>query len=183
MKIPEIESLITREMEIIAPLKAKCNENNDAAFLSVLSIEERKLALYRLIKKDLLDAKTSQKRKSTEDLSEDEIKAVWQSEIKKRKKALEEYSKYEKSEKIEREIKEIAEEILWIDANMPEDWREVDEATVRAYAEEVVKDFVKTNMTITMKNMGYIMGEVKKKYPTANGKVVSDVVKAHIGKP
>jgi uncharacterized protein YqeY len=33
-----------------------------------------------------------------------------------------------------------------------------------------------------MKNMGYVMGEVKKKYPTANGKVVSEVVKAHIGK-
>ena len=181
MKIPEIEQLITAEMEIIAPLKAKCKETDDSIFHTQLYTEERKLSLFRLIKKDLLDAKTSQKRKSTEDLSVDEIKAVWQAEVKKRKKALEEYSKYEKSEKIEKEIKEIAEEIIWIDVNMPEEWREADEAQVQAYTEEVVAKFIETNNSITMKNIGDIMKEVKKKFgDNVDGKLVSNIVKSHI---
>lgn len=181
MKIPEIEQLITTEMEIIAPLKAKCKETDNHIFLAPLYIEERKLSLFRLIKKDLLDVKTSQKRNSTEDLSEDEIKAVWQSEIKKRKKALEEYAKYKKSEKIEKEMKEISEEITWIDLNMPDEWREADETQVQAYTEEVVANFIEANKTITMKNIGGIMKEVKKKFgDNVDGKLVSNIVKSHV---
>jgi uncharacterized protein YqeY len=82
-------------------------------------------------------------------------------------------------DKAEKELQDLA----IIQAYMPDSWRLTDEATVKAFAEDIVKRFIEKNKSITMKNMGAIIGEVKKKYPTADGKIVSDVVKSHIGHP
>lgn len=177
--IPEIDTLIAGVMEELAPAKAKYEKTKDGDLVPAISYLENKLALLRLISRDLMEVRTDSKRKSTAPLTEDEVKAVWQKTAKKCKDTAEEFTKINQLDRAQKELQDLD----IIQSYMPEDWREADEATVRAYAEEVVNDFVKTNTTITMKNMGYVMGEVKKKYPTANGKVVSEVVKAHIGKP
>ena len=49
---------------------------------------------------------------------------------------------------------------------------------IKKWAEEVCKEFPPTSM----KDMGMILGKVKEKYPTASGKVVSEVVKNEVDK-
>jgi len=177
--IPEIDTLITGVMEELAPVKAKYEKEKDGDLLPSISYLDNKLALLRLISRDLMETRTDAKRKSTAPLTEDEVKAVWQKTAKKCKDTAEEFTKLKLFDKAEKELQDL----VIIQAYMPEEWRLADESTVKAYAEELVEDFISKNGSITMKNMGAIIGEVKKKYPTADGKIVSDVVKAHIGCP
>jgi uncharacterized protein YqeY len=176
MKIPEIDTLIAGVMEELAPVKARYEKEKDGDLLPSISYLENKLALLRLISRDLMEARTDSKRNSTAPLTEDEIKAVWQKTEKKSKKTIEELTKLKLTDKVEKELQDLA----IIQAYMPDDWKEPDENVIKEYAEKLVVEFVEKNGSITMKNMGAIMADVKKKYPTANGKIVSDVVKAHI---
>ena len=51
-----------------------------------------------------------------------------------------------------------------------------------ASEEEIIAEterIISTMETVSMKDMKNILTEVQKKYPTANGKIVSQVVKAH----
>lgn len=177
--IPEIDTLIAGVMEELAPVKAKYEKEKDKGLLPSISYLENKLALLRLISRDLMEMRTDAKRKSTAPLTEDEIKLVWQKTAKKCKDTAEEFTKLKLFDKAEKELQDLA----IIQAYMPEDWRLVDNDTIKAFAEDVVKKFIDKNGSITMKNMGAIMSEVKKKYFTADGKIVSDIVKAHIGQP
>lgn len=177
--IPEIDTLIAGVMEELAPVKAKYEKEKDNSLLPAISYLENKLALLRLISRDLMETRTDAKRKSTAPLTEDEIKSVWQKTAKKCKDTAEEFTKLKLFDKAEKELQDLA----IIQAYMPDSWRLADEATVKAFAEDIVKRFIEKNKSITMKNMGAIIGEVKKKYPTADGKIVSDVVKSHIGQP
>jgi len=176
--IPEIDSLISGVMEELAPVKARYEKSKDADLTPAISYLENKLALLRLISRDLMETRTDAKRKSTAPLTEDEVKAVWQKTAKKCKSAAEELNKLNLKERAEKELQDLS----IIQALMPVEWREADDSQVQAYAEEVVRDFISKNTTITMKNMNVIMTEVKKKFPTANGKIISEVVKAHVGK-
>ena len=56
-------------------------------------------------------------------------------------------------------------------------------APKRVSEEEIVSEterVISTLGTITMKDMKNILSEVQKKYPTANGKIVSQIVKNHV---
>jgi uncharacterized protein YqeY len=176
MKVPEIDTLISGVMEELAPVKAKYEKEKDGSLLPSISYLENKLALLRLISRDLMEARTDSKRNSSAPLTEDEIKSVWQATEKKSKKTIEELRKLNLLDRVEKELQDLA----IIQAYMPDDWKEANESDVESYTEEVVEAFIKKNTTITLKNIGAIMAEVKKKYPTANGKIVSDIVKAHI---
>ncbi|MBR6516932.1 MAG: GatB/YqeY domain-containing protein [Bacilli bacterium] len=55
-------------------------------------------------------------------------------------------------------------------------------APKEASEEEIIAEterIISTMETVSMKDMKNILTEVQKKYPTANGKIVSQVVKAH----
>ena len=54
--------------------------------------------------------------------------------------------------------------------------KQVSEEEIVAETERVIS----TLGTITMKDMKNILSEVQKKYPTANGKIVSQIVKNHV---
>ena len=50
---------------------------------------------------------------------------------------------------------------------------------IAEYTKEVCQQFVQENGSVTMKDMKPILAMVQEKYSTANGKVVSSVVKEH----
>ena len=81
--IPEIDTLIAGVMEELAPVKARYEKEKDGDLLPSISYLENKLALLRLISRDLMEMRTDAKRKSTAPLTEDEIKSVWQKTAKK----------------------------------------------------------------------------------------------------
>lgn len=55
--------------------------------------------------------------------------------------------------------------------------KEASEDDIKAFTNEVINSL---DHPVSMKDMKTVLTEVQKKYPTANGKVVSEVVKARI---
>ena len=55
--------------------------------------------------------------------------------------------------------------------------KEASEVDIKTYTNEVIDGL---DHPVSMKDMKNILAEVQKKYPTANGKIVSEVVKSRI---
>ena len=55
--------------------------------------------------------------------------------------------------------------------------KEASEDDIKAFTNEVIDDL---DHPVSMKDMKNILSEVQKRYPTANGKIVSEVVKGRI---
>ena len=54
------------------------------------------------------------------------------------------------------------------------------EDEIKAYAQEVIDNFKLQNSSFSMKDMKSILSEVQQKYPTVNGKIVSECVKNNL---
>ena len=51
---------------------------------------------------------------------------------------------------------------------------------IELYTKEIINKIIsERNESISMKDMKYILGEVQKIYPTANGKIVSEIVRKY----
>ena len=85
-----------------------------------------------------------------------------------REDAINQFSKANRMDLVENEQKEL---------NIIKEFapKEISEEDIINETERIINTFG----NITMKDMKNILTEVQKKYPTANGKIVSQVVKSH----
>ena len=54
------------------------------------------------------------------------------------------------------------------------------EDEIKEYTQEIINNFKLQNSSFSMKDMKYILSKVQEKYPTVNGKIVSECVKNNI---
>ena len=142
-------------------LKEKLNDLIKAAMLEKNQI---KLETLRSIKTAFMNYETAKNAKPLDEAAEIQIlrKMVAQ-----REESVEQYKLAGRLESAEQEMKEI--EIL--NSYLP-----------APVSKEDVENFVKTLITpeTTKRDMGNIVKEVKSKFPTAEGKLVADIVKSLI---
>lgn len=142
-------------------LKEKLNDLIKAAMLEK---NQTKLETLRSIKTAFMNYETAKNAKPLDEAAEIQIlrKMVAQ-----REESIEQYKLAGRLESAEQEMKEI--EILSSYLPAP-------------VSKEDVENFVKTLITpeTTKRDMGNIVKEVKAKFPTAEGKLVADIVKSLI---
>ena len=142
-------------------LKEKLNDLIKAAMLEK---NQTKLETLRSIKTAFMNFETAKNAKPLDEAAEIQIlrKMVAQ-----REESIEQYKLAGRLESAEQEMKEI--EILSSYLPAP-------------ISKEDVENFVKTLITpdTTKRDMGNIVKEVKAKFPTAEGKLVADIVKSLI---
>lgn len=142
-------------------LKEKLNDLIKAAMLEK---NQTKLETLRSIKTAFMNFETAKNAKPLDEAAEIQIlrKMVAQ-----REESIEQYKLAGRLESAEQEMKEI--EIL--NSYLP-----------APVSKEDIENFVKTLITpeTTKRDMGNIVKEVKAKFPTAEGKLVADIVKSLI---
>ena len=108
-------------------------------------------------------------------LSESEFMGVFNSIIKEHRDSIDEYEKAKRPDLAEKEKQELD---IIMSLSPIESFTDED---VTNYTNTVISEFVAKNGSVTMKDMKNIMGVVKEKYPVAEGKLISQIVKSKIG--
>lgn len=165
-------SLTRHETKLAMNLKEKiAGDMKDA----MKSRDELKLSVLRMLQSAIHNKEIEKKGKMGEDLgelAEEELVAVFRSEIKKRRDAAEGFEKGGRHESAEKERRES--EIL--QSYLPQ---ELPDEELEKIAMEVVAGLG----TVTMKEFGKVMGEVMKRVKRqASGDRVSGAVKKVLGK-
>ena len=140
-------------------------ENIDSLILN--SMKEKnsdRVKVLRLIKTELV-----KKEKDCKKLDSVIESSVLLKQISQREDSINQFKQANRIDLVESEEKEL--EIIKEFAP-----KQVSEEEIVAETERVIS----TLGTITMKDMKNILSEVQKKYPTANGKIVSQIVKNHV---
>ena len=142
-------------------LKEKLNDLIKAAMLEK---NQTKLETLRSIKTAFMNFETAKNAKPLDEAAEIQILRKM---VEQREESIEQYKLAGRLESAEQEMKEI--EIL--NSYLP-----------APVSKEDVENFVKTLITpeTTKRDMGNIVKEVKAKFPTAEGKLVADIVKSLI---
>ena len=134
--------------------------------------EKEKLETYKLIKTELVKVE-----KSGVSLDEDKVNKTLIKMVEQRKDAIEQYNKANRTDLADKEQKEIdiINELL---PPMPTD------EDIIIETQNVIHEMIATNAAdwnISMKDMKTVLTRVKEKYPTANGAIVSNVLKKYMG--
>ena len=133
--------------------------------------ETERLGTLKLIKAELVKAE-----KSGAVLDEAKELNILLKMVEQRKDSIEQYTKGGRNDLAEIERKEID----IINEFIPE---QPTEEEIEKYADEVITKIIAQNdadWSLSMKDMGVVMGVVKEKYPSASGKIVSKVLKERI---
>ncbi len=137
--------------------------------------QQLKLDTLRMVKAAIQN-KEIDKRES---LTEAEVQQTLTTLIKQRRDSVEQFTKGNRPELAEKETAEIA----IIEAYMP---RQADEAKVRALVEATIGEMSSAGKRPTPKDMGTVIKDVQAKIAgsglRADGKVVSEIVKAELAK-
>lgn len=126
--------------------------------------EKEKVNVLRLIKTEIV-----RKIKDGSQYSELLEANVLNKMISQREDSISQFSKANRMDLVEKEQKEL--DIIKLYAP-----KQVSDDDIIAETEKVISSI---GGSITMKDMKNILAEVQKTYPTANGKIVSQVVKSH----
>lgn len=125
--------------------------------------ETDKVNVLRLIKNEMV-----KKQKEGVSLNEVIEANILLKMVAQREDAINQFSKANRMDLVENEQKEL---------NIIKEFapKEISEEDIINETERIIDTFG----NVTMKDMKNILAEVQKKYPTANGKIVSQVVKSH----
>lgn len=126
--------------------------------------DNERVNVLRLIKSEIV-----KKEKEGKELTEQVEANVLLKMMAQREDSISQFKQANRMDLVENETKEL--EIIKEFAP-----KQVSEEEIVAETERVIS----TLGTITMKDMKNILSEVQKKYPTANGKIVSQIVKNHV---
>lgn len=142
------------------------SEKIDKMIMEALKAGEKiKAGAYRMLKSEFLVFKTAKNAKPLDDAAEI---SIIKKMIKQRQDAAKEYLEAGRLELADNELDEV--EVLKV--LLP---AEITEEQIK----EAVKEVANTTVPIK-KNMGVFMKAVKAKYPTADGKMVSQIVSAFL---
>lgn len=138
------------------------SEKIDKMIMEALKAGEKiKAGAYRMLKSEFLVFKTAKNAKPLDDAAEI---SIIKKMIKQRQDAAKEYLEAGRLELADNELDEVAVLKVLLPAEITEE-----------QIKEVVKEVANTTVPIK-KNMGVFMKAVKAKYPTADGKLVSQIV-------
>jgi len=126
--------------------------------------ETEKVSVLRLIKTELV--KKEKEGKGLTDLIEANVLMKMVSQ---REDSIDQFSKANRMDLVEKEQREL--DILKLFAP-----KQVSDEDIISETEKVISNM---GGSVTMKDMKNILSEVQKVYPTANGKIISQVVKSH----
>ena len=126
--------------------------------------ETEKVSVLRLIKTELV--KKEKEGKGLTDLIEANLLMKMVSQ---REDSIDQFSKANRMDLVEKEQREL--DILKLFAP-----KQVSDEDIISETEKVISNM---GGSVTMKDMKNILSEVQKVYPTANGKIISQVVKSH----
>lgn len=126
--------------------------------------------VYKLIKAEFLKAEKEKDFKGWNEAAEIKILMKMAAQ---RNDSIDQYNKAGRTDLAEVEKNEL----MYINKFIP---KQPTDEEVKAYTQEIINDMKSKNMEISMKNMKYVLGEVKKKFSMANGKLVSQVLKNNI---
>lgn len=138
------------------------SEKIDKMIMEALKAGEKiKAGAFRMLKSEFLVFKTAKNAKPLDDAAEI---SIIKKMIKQRQDAAKEYLEAGRLELADNELDEVAVLKVLLPAEITEE-----------QIKEVVKEVANTTVPIK-KNMGVFMKAVKAKYPTADGKLVSQIV-------
>lgn len=138
------------------------SEKIDKMIMEALKAGEKiKAGAYRMLKSEFLVFKTAKNAKPLDDAAEI---SIIKKMIKQRQDAAKEYLEAGRLELADNELDEVAVLKVLLPAEITEE-----------QIKEAVKEVANTTVPIK-KNMGVFMKAVKAKYPTADGKLVSQIV-------
>ena len=142
------------------------SEKIDKMIMEALKAGEKiKAGAYRMLKSEFLVFKTAKNVKPLDDAAEI---SIIKKMIKQRQDAAKEYLEAGRLELADNELDEVAVLKVLLPAEITEE-----------QIKEAVKEVANTTVPIK-KNMGVFMKAVKAKYPTADGKMVSQIVSAFL---
>ena len=142
------------------------SEKIDKMIMEALKAGEKiKAGAFRMLKSEFLVFKTAKNAKPLDDAAEI---SIIKKMIKQRQDAAKEYLEVGSLELADNELDEVAVLKVLLPAEITEE-----------QIKEVVKEVANTTVPIK-KNMGVFMKAVKAKYPTADGKMVSQIVSAFL---
>ena len=142
------------------------SEKIDKMIMEALKAGEKiKAGAFRMLKSEFLVFKTAKNAKPLDDAAEI---SIIKKMIKQRQDAAKEYLEAGRLELADNELDEVAVLKVLLPAEITEE-----------QIKEVVKEVANTTVPIK-KNMGVFMKAVKAKYPTADGKLVSQIVSAFL---
>ena len=142
---------------------------NDLIKEAMMSHDHARLEVVRSIK----TAFTNFEKEGKELTDADEIKLM-NKMVSQRKDSIEQYKKGDRHDLVEKEMGELA----ILESFMP---KQPSEDDIAELTKKVISDFETSNgRKVEMRDMKSILAEVQKTYPSANGKVVSMVVKLSI---
>ena len=142
------------------------SEKIDKMIMEALKAGEKiKAGAFRMLKSEFLVFKTAKNAKPLDDAAEI---SIIKKMIKQRQDAAKEYLEAGRLELADNELDEAAVLKVLLPAEITEE-----------QIKEVVKEVANTTVPIK-KNMGVFMKAVKAKYPTADGKLVSQIVSAFL---
>ena len=142
------------------------SEKIDKMIMEALKAGEKiKAGAFRMLKSEFLVFKTAKNAKPLDDAAEI---SIIKKMIKQRQDAAKEYLEAGRLELADNELDEVAVLKVLLPAEITEE-----------QIKEVVKEVANATVPIK-KNMGVFMKAVKAKYPTADGKMVSQIVSAFL---
>ena len=142
------------------------SEKIDKMIMEALKSGEKiKAGAFRMLKSEFLVFKTAKNAKPLDDAAEI---SIIKKMIKQRQDAAKEYLEAGRLELADNELDEVAVLKVLLPAEITEE-----------QIKEAVKEVANTTVPIK-KNMGVFMKAVKAKYPTADGKLVSQIVSAFL---
>lgn len=139
------------------------NQLNSLIAEAMKNKDNERVNVLRLIKSELV-----KKEKEGKELTEQIEANVLMKMVSQREDSIAQFTKANRMDLVENETKEL---------NIIKEFapKQVSDEDIIAETEKVIS----VMGTVTMKDMKNILAEVQKVYPTANGKIISQVVKSH----
>lgn len=139
------------------------NQLNSLIAEAMKNKDNDRVNVLRLIKSELV-----KKEKEGKELTEQIEASVLMKMVSQREDSIAQFTKANRMDLVENETKEL---------NIIKEFapKQVSDEDIIAETEKVIS----VMGTVTMKDMKNILAEVQKIYPTANGKIISQVVKSH----
>lgn len=139
------------------------NQLNSLIAEAMKNKDNERVNVLRLIKSELV-----KKEKEGKELTEQIEANVLMKMVSQREDSIAQFTKANRMDLVENETKEL---------NIIKEFapKQVSDEDIIAETEKIIS----VMGTVTMKDMKNILAEVQKVYPTANGKIISQVVKSH----
>lgn len=138
---------------------------------ATLSKDARLLEVIRSIKTAFTNFE-----KTGKELTDNDEVAILLKMVSQRKDSIEQYTKGGRQDLVDIEREELELLMMFV----PE---QPSEQEVSELAQSIIDQFVEENgRSVEMRDMGFVLSTVRLKYPTADGKTVSDVLRRNIGK-